>query len=253
MPNDFARESVGLTRGTDAQIPLDKIKGIEATIQVVGLVREIIRPFGIESFVFVSMRRGDISRESYRYLIGCDPAWCLMYQTRNWNNNDPFMEHAASESTMVLGSVITTGTPSQREMLATAAQYGFRSGMVVPAHGAATARVGVLYLGSPLPPDQIEESLWANRMVMRELAFELREWWQAKLHRKALVSLQIDDVDLNLLQHKRGGFTTKEVCELLGLNKAMVDSRLRRLCEKLNAPTTKQAIDKATHLDILAG
>lgn len=233
------------------QDALNQIKTYESAGQLVGLVKQIIQPYGLESFVFVSMRRDDDTRESYRYLIGCDPVWCQHYRARNWYTNDPFMAHAVSDSTMVLGSAITTGSASQREMLEMAARYGFRSGMVVPAHGGANARIGVLYLGSALPPAQIESRLWANRFVMRQLAFELYEWWQAKLHAQSVLTQHLDGVDLKLLRDKREGYTTAQICARYGYSKAMVDTRLRRICEKLDVANMKQAISKAMHLDIL--
>ena len=104
------------------QHALNRIKNVESAVALVALVRQIIAPFLLESFVFVSMRRGDPTRESYRYLIGSNPAWCQVYRARHWYSNDPFMEHALNESTMVLGSAIATASASQREMLATAAQ-----------------------------------------------------------------------------------------------------------------------------------
>lgn len=245
---------VALLAPTALQHPqdaLNQIKTYESAGQLVSLVKQIIRPYGLESFVFVSMRRDDDTRESYRYLIGCDPVWCQQYRARNWYTNDPFMAHAVSDSTMVLGSAITTGSASQREMLEMAARYGFRSGMVVPAHGGANARIGVLYLGSALPPAQIESRLWANRFVMRQLAFELYEWWQAKLHAQSVLTQHLDGTDLKLLRDKREGYTTAQICARHGYSKAMVDTRLRRICEKLDVANMKQAISKAMHLDIL--
>jgi DNA-binding CsgD family transcriptional regulator len=236
-----------------SQDALNRIKTHESAGQLVGLVKQIIRPYGLGSFVFVSMRRDDETRESYRYLIGCDPVWCQHYRARNWYTNDPFVAHAVSDSTMVLGSAITTGSASQREMLATAAHYGFRSGMVVPAHGGANARIGVLYLGSALPPEQIESRLWANRFVMRQLAFELYEWWQAKLHAQSVLNQHLDAIDLKLLRDKRDGYTTTQICARYGYSKAMIDTRLRRICEKLAVTNMKQAVSQAMHLDILIG
>jgi DNA-binding CsgD family transcriptional regulator len=230
---------------------VNRIRNQESTALLMALVHDIIRPFGLQSFVFVSMRRGDFRRESYRYLIGCDAAWCQLYRARNWHMNDPFMEHAVNESTMVLGSAIKTGTASQREMLAQAANHGFRSGMVVPAHGAAGARIGVLYLGSAAPPEVIEGPLWAHRLVMRQLAFELYEWWAVKLQAYAISRAHLDDTDVTLLRYKQDGFTTAQICSVLGFKTRMVDSRLTRIYAKLGVSNMKDAIAKATRAGVL--
>ena len=229
---------------------LNQIKTEESAARLIRLIKGVIQPFGLESFVFVSMIRGDVSRESYRYLIGCDPQWCQVYGARNWHMNDPFMQHAVSESTMVLGSAITAGTTAQREMLATAARYGFKSGMVVPAHGAAGARIGVLYLGSPEPPELIEGPLWEYRLVMRQLAFELYEWWAVKLQAFAVSGQRLDSTDVQLLRYKREGYTTAQICNLSGFKTRMVDSRLLRIYDKLGVTGIKAALAKAARSGI---
>ena len=88
---------------------------------------------------------------------------------------------------------------------------------------------------------------------MRQLAFELYEWWQTKLHAQALFDQRLDDTDVKLLQRKQQGYTTTQICNDLGYAESMVNTRLRRIYDKLEVTNIKGAIARAIQLDILPG
>lgn len=235
----------------EANAAVSRIKECESELQIEALLRPLIRFFGAESFVFVTMRHDDLKRETYRYLIGCLPAWCQLYNQRRWYAIDPFVMYALSNSAPILGSAIVAESAGQAEMLAAAAQNGFRSGMVIPAHGGSRLRVGVLYVGSPRSPEEAEPQLLANRTLLRAVSLELLEWWQARLKAEELSDINLDDDDVNLLALQREGYTAEETAQELGLTTSQVHNRYRRINSKLSVASKKQAVERALDLGLL--
>lgn len=229
-----------------------RIKECESEVEIHSLLHPLIRFFGAQSFVFVTMRHDDVKRESYKYFIGCLPAWCQLYNQRKWYAIDPFVTYALSNSTPILGSGIVAESPGQADMLAAAGQYGFRSGMVIPAHGGSQSRVGVLYVGSPLPPEEAEPRLLAHRAMLRAVSLELLEWWQAKLKSYELRDIKLDDDDVSLLALQREGYTAEETAQELGLTTSQVYNRYRRINSKLSVTNKKKAVERAVELGLLS-
>lgn len=229
-----------------------RIKECESEVDIKAVLRPLIRYFGAESFVFVSMRHDDARRESYQYFIGCLPAWCQLYNRRRWYAIDPFVKYALSHSTPILGSAIVAESPGQAEMLAAAAQNGFRSGMVIPSHGGSRSRVGVLYVGSPLPPEDVEPHLLQHRVMLRAVSLELLEWWQAKLKANDVRHVKLSSYDLNLLALQRDGYTSEESAQELGLTTSQVNNRYRRINARLCVANKAMAVERAVELGLLA-
>jgi DNA-binding CsgD family transcriptional regulator len=228
------------------------LKDCLSETEVAAVMGPLIRYFGLESYVFVSLRRGDVSRESYRYFIGCLPAWCEIYNARKWYIIDPCIQHALRESSPILGSsMMPPESPGQAELLATAREYGFRSGMLIPAHSGSDFRVGALYLGSNKEPKDIEPRLLKNRVLLRAIAMELHEWWQAKLMVEALTGLRFDQLDLELLKMAYEGLTTEDAARNLELSRSQVNNRFRKINQKLNVTSKKRAVQAALELGVL--
>ena len=235
----------------DVNDAISRIKECESEVEVEAVLRPLIRFFGAQSYVFVTMRHDDLKRDTYRYLIGCLPAWCQLYNQRRWYAIDPFVQYALSNSAPILGSAITAESAGQADMLAAAAQNGFRSGMVIPAHGGSRLRVGVLYLGTPLSPEEAEPQLLAYRTMLRALSLELLEWWQARLKEEELSDINLDDDDVSLLALQREGYTAEEAAHELGLTTSQIHNRYRRINSKLSVASKKQAVERAIDLGFL--
>ena len=213
-------------------------------------VRELVRGFfGAEHFVFVYMAKQSARRTTYRYLIGCLPAWCQLYNQRLWWTNDPFVEYARHHFEPILGSQVALNTRGQREMMAAAAKHGFCSGLVIPAHGGGT-RLGMLYLGSPQPRGQIEQRLWAGRHVGLALAFQLMQWELATPAKQPSKRVEWDAVDANLLTLAYKGFTAVQAAAHLGIEEAEVERRYDELTRQLGTTSRKAAGRKALELGL---
>jgi hypothetical protein len=227
------------------------IKSCQSEAEVQGVLRKLLPYFGLEWYVFVILRRDDPSPESYRFFIGCLPEWCQIYNARKWFAIDPFIQYALRNTSPVLGSAIQPESPGQAELLAVAAKYGFRSGMVIPVHGGIKSRVGVLYLGTSKEPEAIEAKLLEQRNLLRAIAMELFEWWVAKMQAEALGGLRFDDLDLELLRFEHEGFTSEEAAKELGISPSKINNRFRRINMKLNVHSKKLAAEKAIELGLL--
>ena len=241
-----------VSRQTNIQEAILRIKDCRSQSEVAALLQDITGRFGVTSYVFVSIRSDDSGSANYRYLIGCASKWCQIYTAKKWLYIDPFIQYARNNSMPIAGSAIQPNTAGQAELLATAAEHGFRSGAVIPAHSGNSKRIGVLYLGSELPPDQIEPKLMQNRSLLRAVAMEIFEWWDAQIRAEVIASLNVNDVDVALLKLVHEGFTSEEIAKLLDIAKPVIQTKIRHLNEKFEVRSKKQAAEKAIELGILA-
>lgn len=240
-------------RSDDLDEAVYRIKTCGNETEVAELLRCLVHQFGAESFVFISLSRDRLRRENYRYLIGCSPTWCQIYNAKKWFAIDPFIQYALHNSSPILGSAIQPESPGQAELLGTAAENGFRSGMVIPAHAGNQSRTGLLYIGSSKPPNEAEPVLLRNRNYLRAIAMELFEWMEAKLHAEIIARFQFDKFDIDLLKLERKGFTAEDAAIMLGSTPAIVNHRFLRINEKLDVHHKKDAAEKAVELGILRG
>lgn len=228
-----------------------KIKECQSQSEVDALMRSLLPFFGLESYVFVSLKREDPTEESCRFFIGCAPEWCQMYNARKWFAIDPSIQYALRNTSPMLGSAIKPESPGQMEMLSTAVEYGFRSGMVIPVHGGVKARIGLLYLGSSRPAPKVEPQLLRSKNLLRAVALELYEWWNATIQAEAIYGLRFNELDLQLLRMEYEGLTTAEAARELGLSQSQINNRFRRINAKLKVGSKKFAVEKAIELGVL--
>lgn len=210
----------------------------------------IVHYFGFQVFTFAVMVRSD-AREHYRYLIGCDPQLCYRYLQNKWYAIDPLIDYALHNTSPVLASDVPSNSAGQLRMRLDAEEHGFRGCVVIPAHSSSSALIGVLYLGTNEGPESARQSLATHRNLMRALAIELLEWWNAKLRATNLDELELDDLDVELLCKARDHATADETAHELGITRSSVESRYRRLYTKLSVPARRNAVDKAVELGLI--
>src|ERR1700682_1413019 len=236
----------------DANDRISWISGYETETEVEAAARQTLEYLGLQSFVFGAFfRTGE--RENYRYLVGCVPEWCYLYNGNKWYAIDPFIDFALKSASPVLASDIGLSSDGQERMMAAAAEHGFRSGIVVPAHSVFTVRIGVLYLGTTEGLDHARDSLLRHRSLMRAFALELLGWWDAKLRETSLEDLDLDDLDLDLLTKARQQATAEEAARELGVTLSRVNSRYERLARKLEVRNKRSAAEKAVALGLIKG
>jgi DNA-binding CsgD family transcriptional regulator len=228
---DFAERAVHVCR------QIGKAEDDAAVIEILHLAKEAL---GAEHALFVSYVRDDDSKESFRLLLACDPAWCTAYQQQGWFANDAWLLYAAANSEPVSGSQIPTHTRAQREARTLAAQHGLVSVYVVPAPASGgLSRLGVLVLGSGQEGYFDSDAVDAIKVLARSMSMELHEWWVRQVRREIIKTNRITPDDLQLLALERQGLGTKEIADELGVTASSVDSRFQRLSMKFNMPNRR--------------
>ena len=239
-----------ITSFESANDSISWISGYETEADVQDASREIVRYFDLESFVFGALfKSGD--QEHYRYLVGCEPEWCYLYNQHKWYAIDPFIDYAVQNTSPVLASDVVLTSAGQERMLAAAALHGFRSGIVVPAHSGSAIRIGMLYLGTSEGPERARRSFGRHRNLMRAFALELLEWWDARLRDSGLQELDLDELDVDLLMKAQEQATAQEAARELGVTLSRVNSRYERINRKLDVSTKRHAAEKAVALGLI--
>jgi DNA-binding CsgD family transcriptional regulator len=219
------------------------------------LTTTIVHQLGGTSFVYVTLLppESPLSEESYRYLIGCDPAWCNTYCKHMWMMNDPFLAYARTHSAPIVGSKIKRSTPGQHTMLNTASDYGFRSGLIVPTHTCMDAdkRLGLLYIGSDLVPESGESLLLQHRVQFGALGIELLLWWNRRLEQQAMRKFSLIEEELELLELLKTGKVANEIAAILDLKTTAVYRKLNTIKEKFNVDKIHDAIVMAMAAGLL--
>ena len=247
MPNRNVESVTSLEQANDS---IAWISGYETVAEVEAASRQIVHYFDLESYVFGALRRSG-HREQYRYLVGCAPQWCYVYNENKWYAIDPFVEYALHNTSPVLSTDVPLSSSGQSRMLATAAEHGFRSGIIVPAHSASAVWVGVLYLGTDEDEEHARESFTQHKNLMRAFALELLEWWDVKLRIDGVESLELDEIDMDLLYKAQEQATAEEAARELGLTVSRVNSRYERLNRKLEVTSKRHAVERAVELGLI--
>lgn len=231
---------------------IQQIQPASSEADAIDLLERATHLMGAEVSAFVSFIRDDGSRESYRFLLACDPKWCLEYEEMAWFANDPWLSYALSHSEPVRGSEIGAPTPSQQAVVRLAERYGFRSSVIVPAPSSGgLSRLGLLCLGSNTPGYFDDAGYAALKVVARSLAMELHDWWVARVKRELIADARISDEDLVLLAYEWKGHTTKRIANELDTTPSSIDSRFQRVNARLGVPNRRAAARLAAEYGLI--
>jgi DNA-binding CsgD family transcriptional regulator len=226
------------------------ISGYETEAEVKDAAQEIIRYFGFDAFVFGALSRTG-EREHYRYLVGCAPEWCYTYTQNKWYAIDPYIDYALQNTAPIMASDIQANSGGQQRLLDAAADFGYRAGVVVPAHSSSSAWVGVLYLPTAESDEYVRELYPKHRSLMRAFALELLEWWDQRLRETRADELRLDELDLELLVRAYENATNEDAAKEIGITFSRVKARYERLYTKLGVTSKREAVEKAIALGLL--
>lgn len=220
--------------------------------QAVDVLATACKQMGTDAAAFVSFVRDDPSHESFRFLLACDPVWCLEYERRAWYTDDPWLQYCLSHTEPARAEDIQPGTPRQREVVELAAQFDFVSALIVPAPSSgALTRMGVLCLGSSVPAFFNDDGYLALKVLARSLAMELHEWWIARIKSELIASAKLTDEDVILLAQERLGHSTKYIAAKLHMSPNAINSRFQRMNAKLGVPNRKSAAQLAAEYGLI--
>lgn len=206
------------------------------------LLFEATRLIGADASVFASFVRDDETHESYRFMLACDPGWCLEYEKHAKFADDPWLVYACNHSEPIRGNEIQTYTRQQQEALKLAENFGFRSSLIIPSPSSGgISRLGVLCLGSNQPRFFDSSAYVPFKLLARSVAMEFHEWWVRVIRAELISDTDLTNEDLELLQLERQGQGTKDIARTLSASTRAVDSRFYRINAKLGTPSRKAA------------
>jgi DNA-binding CsgD family transcriptional regulator len=218
----------------------------------VELLHEGAGALGAEQAVFASFVSDDDSRESFRFLLACDPEWCFRYQEQGWFANDPWLQYARSNPEPIAASRIPLRTQRQRDFERLAAEFGCASFYIVPAPSSSrVSRLGVLGLGSSTAGFFESPAVNAVKVLARGLAMELNEWCANEVRQEIVAQCRISPDEIELLRLEWAGLGTKAICRELGLSPTSVNSRFQRLINKMSTPNRRAAARLAAEYGLL--
>jgi DNA-binding CsgD family transcriptional regulator len=219
---------------------------------VVDLLHEATNRLGADVSYFVTFIREDISHSSFRFLLACDPQWCVEYESAGWYADDPWLAYGRAHAEPVLASRLTLDTDKEREIVRLAARHHFESTLIVPAPSSGgLTRLGMLCLGSATPRFFEDAGFAALTVAARALATGLHEWSTAQLRRELMEAARISNEELMLLDRQRRGLTTKRIANASGISHASINSRFQRLIAKLDVPNRREAARLAAEYGLI--
>ncbi len=231
---------------------IQQVSGAVDDAAIVELLHRAKDILGAEQAVFASFVRDDDTRESFRFLVACDPVWCLEYQKQSWYSHDPWLLYAETNSEPICASKIPLRTKAQRDARLVAAQHGIASAYIVPApSGGGLSRLGVLMLGSGHEGYFDSDATASLKVLARSLAMDLHEWWVRKVRNDIIQKHRITPEDLQLLAFERQGLPTKKIADRLNSSASSVDSRFQRLNAKFNMPTRRATARLAAEYGVI--
>jgi hypothetical protein len=207
---------------------------------------------GADAAAFASFVKDDEACESYRFILACDPTWCLEYERNACYMHDPWWEYARRHSEPTLADRIPVRTALQAEVVALARRFGFASCILVPAQAPqGLTRLGALCLGSVQPGHFDEHALAAVSVAVSALVERLHAWQIAMLRDELLSRVRLSEDDLGLLTQQRGGRSSKDIASMTNATSISVDSRWQRLNAKLGVSSRAAAAQLAAEYGLI--
>lgn len=220
--------------------------------EITALLHEATLLAGADVSAFASFMYDDDFYESYRFILACDPRWCLEYENSACYMHDPWLVYARRQSAPVLADRLVCRTNKEREVRALANRYGFVSALIVPTqapHG--LTRLGALCIGSRQPGYFDDAGLPALSFAVTALAMRLHEWQVAQLRKELLQSMTLSPEDLTLLHHQREGRKSKEIARAINATPMAVDSHWQRLNDKFGVSSRLAAVRRAAEYGLI--
>lgn len=202
-----------------------------------------VHAMGADVALFISFIREDATRQSYRYVVACDPAWATRYARCCFDNEDPCVRYALYNTEMVLADQLPLLNDRERAMIASARDVGFVSALVVPAPtAAAQSRVGVLCIGSRQPGYFDDPGNTPLRHLARSLAMQLSDQVQRLLRDQLASRLRLTPMEIQLLRYEQLGYSSKEMSKLLDMPARTIDVQFSRLHHKIGVANRRDAV-----------
>jgi DNA-binding CsgD family transcriptional regulator len=207
---------------------------------------------GADGAAFASFLKEDEAYESYRFVLACEPTWCLFYESKACYMHDPWLEYTRTHAEATLADAIPARTAQEKEVVALARQFGFASAIVVPVHSPpGLSRISALCIGSARPGAFDEEAVTAVSVAVNGLLARLQAWQIAALRNELLDRTEVSEDDMQLLRHQWEGRSSKEVAAIMNTTSHSIDSRWQRLNARLGVSSRAAAARLAAEYGLI--
>ena len=126
-------------------------------------------------------------------------------------------------------------------MVSLAARFGFSDAALIPAPAPEDGRIGLLVLGSASGDVQGCLDSRERRAHARHVSMALHEAWVHEAHTDIAVTFRLSKLEERLLQMELEGLCTKAISRDLNLTGPAVESRFRRIRERLGVSSRRHA------------
>ena len=219
---------------------ISKVPAATEEAEIVEILDEAKAALGVDHAAFVSFIREDDAMESFRFLLACNPAWCIEYRENGWFAHDPWLLYGQDHTEPICASEIPAHTKSQETVATLARKFGIASAYIVPAPSSSSvSRIGILMLGSQHERFFESSAIAPIRFLGRSLAMELHEWWVRRARQEIIENCRLTEDDIELLRYERSGLGSKEIARKMGTTPSAVDSKFQRINAKFRTPTRK--------------
>ena len=220
---------------------------------VVELLEEACRCLGIDAAMFVSFMQDDATSSSFRYLLACDPCWCVEYEANAWYADDPWLGYARRHPQPIRTAKIYATNQTQRSVVQLAARFGFASAAIVPVPaGGGLSRVGMLCLGSRDEGYFDGLDFAPFKVAARMLATSLHDWTMDMIGKDLLATCALTADDLALLEFESRGLGSKAIARLLRSTPGAIDARFHRILKRLSVQSRSAAAHRAAEHGLIA-
>ncbi len=220
--------------------------------EVTALLAEVSTACGADVAAFASFVKDDEAYESYRFILACDPTWCLEYESNACYMHDPWLEYTRHHSEAALATQIPSRTGQEIQVVTLARRFGFESAIVIPAQAPqGLTRLGALCLGSSQTNYFDEQTLTSVSVAVTGFLTRLHAWQIAALRDELLSRARLSEDDLALLTQERKGRSSKEVASLTNSTSHSVNSRWQRLNAKLGVSSRATAAQLAAEYGVI--
>ena len=224
----------------------DAMRQLNEAVDDAGAIRALrlaAWAFGASGAMFSHVVQHDASLSVLRTLVACDTPWANAYAAEGWFEDDPWLRHAAQQTTTVQASDIATDGPRQQAVVDALRAHGFASAIVVPApSNVGRSRIGMLCIGSTQSDYFAGAAFELLRPLVRGLAMELGDWWMRQLRAGLVARAHVTADDLKLLRHEAQGHSSKTIARSMGAQMAAIDSRFQRLNRRLGVACRRDAM-----------
>lgn len=230
----------------------ERIASASGQATVHSLLAEGMAALGADNAVFVSFMRENLRVSSCRFMLACDPAWCRQYLDAGLITSDPWLAYASHHSEPLVASNLKVAEPERLRAIELATRNGFASAVLVPVHsGSSHSRVSLLCLGSWQAGQYESIPFGRFKLGARVLAFELHEWWLARLRTELMARARITEGDLELLRHQSLGHSSKRIAAELRVSRSSINSRFQRMNNRLGVANRRMAARLAAECGLI--